>query len=126
MAEQQPPPAGYPYPQQPMMEPRNGFGLTALILGILGLLFGLVPFTGFIAFGLGAVGLIFGLANIGRLKRRRSTNKVTTGFGIGLSALAIVAGVIGMTILFGAFEDLSDDLSCIEQAETVEEMEECN
>lgn len=129
------PPAGAYYERMPYYappEPRNGFGLTAIILGAIGMLFGIVPLTGFIAFGLGVVGIIFGLANIGRLRRRRATNKVTTGFGIATSSLAIVLGIIGMVIFFGALSDFSDDLDqldsemqCISEAETVEEMDAC-
>ena len=54
-----------------MAETKNGLAIAALSLGIVGLMFGLIPLTGFIAFGCGAVGLILGLSNMGRLKRGR-------------------------------------------------------
>lgn len=117
-------------------EPRNGFGITALILGILAILFGLVPLTGFVAIGLGATGAIFAAANTGRLRRRRATNKVMTWFGGILSAFGVVLGIIGMIAVFAAVDQLGDDLedisrdldaynACIEDADTVEEMAAC-
>ena len=121
---------------QAQPEPRNGFGITALVLGILAVLFGLIPLTGFIAFGLGAVGLIFGLSNVGRIRRRRATNKGMTWTGGILSALGVVLGIIGMVTVFAAVDQLGDDLeeisrdldaynACIEDADTVEEMAAC-
>jgi hypothetical protein len=37
--------------------PRNGFGITALVLALIGLVFGLVLFTGFIALILGMLAM---------------------------------------------------------------------
>jgi len=39
--------------------PRNGFGLTALITGIVGLLFGVLPFTFYLGIVLGIVAVVF-------------------------------------------------------------------
>jgi len=108
------PPPGYPVqPGQQFVyvsEPRNGLGLASIILGILGLLFGLVPLTGFIAFGLGAVAVILALANRGRLKRGRATNRKTTWAGLITGFLAIALGIVGMVIFFDAVSDLGEDL----------------
>ncbi|MCA1708749.1 MAG: hypothetical protein LC808_37900, partial [Actinobacteria bacterium] len=53
-----PPP---PPPPAPTV-PRNGFGIiTALVLALIGLVFGFVPFTGFIALILGMLAVLFGV-----------------------------------------------------------------
>lgn len=89
---------------------RNGLGLAAIILGLVGLLFGLVPLTGFIAVILGIVGLSLGIAGIGRVRRRQATNRWTTRLGVVASLAAIALGVWGMTIFFGAVDQLDRDL----------------
>jgi hypothetical protein len=131
-----------PYSQPPGQpaytpEPRNGLGIGALICGVLGMLFGLIPFTGFIAFALGAVGVILGLSARGRLKRGRADNTKVTWAGVITSVLAIALGIWGMVVVFTAvdqfgqdMEDLSQEFDsyaeCIENAETAEEMAACD
>ncbi len=90
--------------------PRNGLGIAALCLGIVGLLFGLVPFTGFIAFALGAVGAILGLVGFGRARRRIATNLKTAIAGTVLSVIALALGIWGMVIVFTGLNQLSEDL----------------
>lgn len=119
---QQPPP-GYYEPQPP--SPRNGLGLAAIIVGMAGLVFGLVPLTGFIAVILGLTGLALGLAALGRVRRRQATNKWTTRIAVLVSAGAMALGIWGMTMVFGAVEDLDEGLDCIAEAETAEQIEAC-
>ena len=109
-AEQQQPP-----PQYRQVEPRNALGITALILGLIGVLFGLVPFTGFIAVALGITGIILALSNRGRLRRGTATNKKTTWAGLIASVVALALGIWGIAIVFDAFEDLDEDLQEIEE-----------
>ena len=99
----------------PRVEPRNGFGMTALIVGLIGILFGLVPLTGFIAVGLGIVGLVLGFAALGRLRRRMATNRKTTWVGLVSSTAAVALGIWGMTIVFGAVDQLERDLGEISE-----------
>ncbi len=106
-------------------EPRNGFGLTAVILGVIGLLFGLVPLTGFIAFGLGFGAVVFALANRGRLKRNKATNRKSTWAGLVAGLLAMALGVWGMVIVFTAANDLGNNLDCIDKAKTVKQIDAC-
>ncbi|MGW4482054.1 DUF2510 domain-containing protein [Rhodococcus triatomae] len=92
---------------------RNGFGITSLVLAIVGVVFGLVPLTGFIALILGALAVLFGLLGFSRVRKGLATNKIMTLIGAGLGAVAIALGVWGMTIFFGAVDDLDqafDDL----------------
>jgi glutathione S-transferase len=41
-------------------------------------------------------------------------------------AIAIVLGVIGVVIVSDAFEDLDDDLTCLDEADTSAEIDACN
>ena len=61
--------------------PQNGMGITALVLALVGLVFSLVPFTGFIAVMLGALALVFGLIGISRARSGRATNRIMSLFG---------------------------------------------
>ncbi|WP_317493977.1 DUF4190 domain-containing protein [Haloechinothrix sp. LS1_15] len=94
----------------PTQEPRNGFGITALVLALIGLVLGLVPFTGFIALILGALAVLFGFLGWGRARRGTATNTKMSVIGSLLGAGAIALGIWGMTIVFGAVEELSDEL----------------
>ncbi|ANY05568.1 hypothetical protein AFB00_03770 [Pseudonocardia sp. HH130630-07] len=66
--------------------PRNGPGTTALILGILGALFALVPLIGVIAWPLVILGLVFGIVGIVRWRRGTATNSGMAVTGTVLSA----------------------------------------
>jgi hypothetical protein len=46
--------------------------------------------------------------------------------GIILGAIAIVLGVIGVVIVSDAFEDLDNDLTCLDEADTPAEIDACN
>lgn len=92
---------------------RNGFGIAALICAIIGLLFCLMPLTGFIGFGLGVVAFILGLAGVARVRKNKATNRKTAWTGVILGAAAIVFGIWGMVTFFTAVEDLGNDLSDI-------------
>nr|WP_296779081.1 DUF4190 domain-containing protein [Rhodococcus sp. (in: high G+C Gram-positive bacteria)] len=130
---QQPPPGygqpqpgyQYGYPQQPINPEKNGLGLASLILAIVGLVFGIIPFTGFICLILGIVGLALGFAGLSRVRKNKATNKKTAISGIVVSVLAIALGIWGITIVFGAVDDLDDGLNCISEAETAAQIEAC-
>ncbi|MFX1782891.1 CagY family CD-EC repeat-containing protein [Prescottella equi] len=103
----------------------------------MGLLFCLVPLTGFIGLILGVIGLALGLAGLSRVRKAQASNKGVTISGIVLSALAVVGGIAGIVIVFTAVDQLGDDLNqisndwdsyseCISNADTPEEMNACN
>jgi hypothetical protein len=110
----QQPYSGWP-PSAPPSRPGSGFAITALVLGIVGILFGLVPLTFWIAGPLGVTGLIFGLVAFGRNKRARAPKKMAA-WGSGLSVGALALSVVGAVIFFTAIDKLGDDLDGIEQA----------
>lgn len=106
MTTQQQPPA----PVQPAFVPRNGFGITALVLAIIGLVFGLIPFTGFIAIILGALALLFGLLGVGRARSGIATNKTMSIIGAALGAAALALGIYGMVVVFNAVSEVGEEL----------------
>lgn len=103
----QPPPPGWtnqaPAPSAPV-----GFAVTALVLGILGTLFGLIPLTAPLALGLGVIGLVFALVAL--LKRNR---KGLTISGLVLSIIALVLAVWGLVVMTKATDKLVDELNAI-------------
>ncbi|MBA2472806.1 MAG: DUF4190 domain-containing protein [Pseudonocardiales bacterium] len=80
--------SGYGAPGAP---PRNGFGIAALVLGLLALVL-CWTIVGGIVFGI--LALIFGLLGRARAKRGQATNG-------GLSVAGIVLGVIGLLLTIG-------------------------
>jgi Protein of unknown function (DUF2510)/Domain of unknown function (DUF4190) len=110
-----PPTAGQPQPSPVGLaqgpRPRNGLGIAALILGVLGALSGLIPLLFWIAGILGVIGLILGFVGRGRAKRGEATNGTMALWGIITSAVALLLSVVGLVIVIGAFEDLEEDLS---------------
>ncbi|GLZ75879.1 hypothetical protein Afil01_06860 [Actinorhabdospora filicis] len=103
-----PPPA--PQPAAPFVPPKNGLGLTALILGIIGVLFGLIPITFFIAGTLGVIALIFGIVGIRRAVRKTATNKAVAIIGTVLAVAALGLSVVGVVIVNKVVDDVSNVL----------------
>lgn len=86
---------------------RNGFGITALVLAVIGLVFGLVPFTGFIALILGLLAVLFGLLGWSRTRQGVATNRTMTVIG---AVLGIGTAALGAwSIIFGAVDKLGKD-----------------
>lgn len=113
-------------------QPKNGFGTTALVLGIVALVLGFIPFVSlFTAIPLGIVGGIFGILGIVRVSKRVATNKVASIFGLVASILAVFLALTS-SIATGAFigslgSDQKDTQSAAqpaaEPAEDIQEME---
>lgn len=97
--------------------PGNGFAVTALVLGLVGIPFGLIPITGLFAVAAGLVGLVLGLLAIGQALRGRRRRKVMAWAGTVLSAVALALGVWGMTIVDKAVKDINESVSAIEQSD---------
>jgi hypothetical protein len=106
-----PAPTAVPPSDVPTRAPRNGLGLAGVILGIVGILFGLIPITFWIAGTLGVIGLILALVGLARARRGEATNRKTSIAGIVTSGLALILAIIGVVIVFTAFNKLSNDLS---------------
>ncbi|MGW6569872.1 DUF4190 domain-containing protein [Streptomyces sp. NPDC054975] len=100
------PPTGIPGMPPPFQQPRNGLGVAALVLGIVGLLFGLFPLTFWLGAILGILALIFGIIGHGRARKGEATNKGAALSGIILGALALVASIAWVIFFAVAVEDI--------------------
>lgn len=93
----------YPAPAAPAPAPintSNGFGVTALVLGIIAVVTGFIPILGMGAFILGPLAIIFGIIGLTRKGRKRGTS-IT---GIVLGAVGIIVAII-VTAITAAFVD---------------------
>jgi Domain of unknown function (DUF4190) len=125
----QPPGAGYPaypaYPAPPPLPyatqspiattPRNGLGMAALVIAIVGLL---LCFT--IVFGvlLGIAAVVMGFMGRGRVKRGDANNGGVALAGVVLGFLSIVAGLVFIPIYYYLFSQtgIGDFYDCMTKA----------
>ncbi|MFE7095503.1 DUF4190 domain-containing protein [Streptomyces erythrochromogenes] len=99
------PAQGYPFPgaYQPYgRPPSNGFGITALVLGILAVV-GCI--TSFIAVALGIAAVVFGALGKGKANRGEADNGGVALAGIILGAIGIALGLLMLFAMFAPFLD---------------------
>ena len=129
MSEPPPPPqygaypGGYPPPPPqpyygftpPPIGPRNGLGIAALVIAIIGLAF-CWTVVGGVILGLSAV--IIGFVARGRVKRREATNGSVAIAGIVLGFLAIIVSLVFIPIWIGVFDKVggTDYVDCLSKA----------
>lgn len=89
-------PAG-PYAGAPAPSGTNGLAVTALVLGIIGCVAGVIPFFFVIAFLLGALAVVFGA--LGRTRREGQVRSKMATTGLILGVVSIGLGVVGVVIL---------------------------
>lgn len=75
-------------------QPKNGPGTAALVLGIIALGTGWVPFVGFAGFLCGLVGVGLGIAGIYRANTGRATNRTAAIVGLVLSIIGIIVSIV--------------------------------
>jgi hypothetical protein len=80
------------------------------VLALIGLVFGLVPLTGFIALALGLLAVLFGLLGWSRTRDRVATNRTMALIGTVLGIGAAALGIWGIVIVFSAVDKLGKDL----------------
>jgi hypothetical protein len=82
------------WPGEPATQPRNGIGITALVLGILAFILAFIPLIHFFGMLLGIVAIILGIVGLGRVRRGIASNR----------AMPIIGMVLGfLSLLIGAF-----------------------
>lgn len=83
------------YPPQPYpVQQSNGMGITALVLGIVGLVFSFVPIIGVIAWPLVILGVIFGAVGINKAGRAPGMPKGTAIAGLTCSLVGLAICII--------------------------------
>lgn len=110
-----PPPAPYGGYAPPPATPKNGLGITALVLAIVGLLFCWTVAGGII---LGLAAVIIGFVARGRVKRGEATNGGVAIAGIVLGILAIIVSLVFIPIWISFFDEagVTDYTDCLVQA----------
>lgn len=105
MSTEPPGPPAPPGPPGPPQQPvyvvqgqSNGMATAALVLGILGTVFGLIPFTFWLGIPLGILGIIFGFLGISRANRMGGDRKGMAVAGLVLGIIGVVAGVLWLVL----------------------------
>lgn len=117
------PPAGYgasgPY-GQPM---QNGLGITALVLGLLSIPFGVIVVGGV----LGLVAVVLGFVGRGRAKRGQASNGGVALAGIltGILGILIAIGVVVAITLFANSSSVQKLRNCDKAAVTQADKDQC-
>ncbi|HEY2207364.1 MAG TPA: hypothetical protein VGH99_23140 [Pseudonocardia sp.] len=101
-AQRSPRPSAQPSLPPPAPAPRNRCGGLALTLGVGGLVFGLLPLTGFVACLCGALGIVLGAVGLARVRRGTADNRWAARVGTGLSAVALALGIWGVVVTLQA------------------------
>jgi hypothetical protein len=115
-----------PIGQQQVNPEKNGFGIAGIICAIAGLLFSIIPFTGFIAFILGMTAVVLGLSGWSRVRKNKATNKKVSIAAVIVGVIAMAIGIWGMVIVFGAVDEFDKDMDCLSNAETSQQIDACN
>lgn len=102
----------------------NGFAVTALVCGIVGAVFGVIPFTFWLAWILGVVAIVFGALGRRRVDREPAAGKQTMATaGLVLGVVSIGLGIIGLIVLTTLINDVGnviDDLDrCFDNPDAV-------
>ena len=112
-----PPPPPQPYSgfTPPPIGPRNGLGVAALVIAIIGLVFCWTVVGGVI---LGLCAVIIGFVARGRVTRGEATNGGVAIAGIVLGFLAIIVSLIFIPIWIGVFDEVggTDYVQCLSNA----------
>lgn len=102
------PPPGYGQPAYPghpgytgQRGPNNGLGQAGLVVGVLGLVLSVFPWTFWLGIILGVLGLVFGLVGHSRARKGEATNARPALIGAISGGLAIAIGLIVMVVLIG-------------------------
>jgi Domain of unknown function (DUF4190) len=117
-------------PTQPYLpRPRNGAGVAALVLGVVGLVLTLLVLSAPLGGLLGLLAVILGIIGIRRAGRREATNRGQAVSGLITGILALALGVL-LTVRIGAYlQDHGSDFRnlgrCLNAATTDQERTAC-
>jgi hypothetical protein len=98
-------PYGRPYAPP---APRNGFGVAAIVLGLVAVPFLISGLTAPIAIVLGLIAVPLALVCLGRVRRHEATNRGATVTGLILGVAAVVLGVAAIAVTVQAVDDVLD------------------
>jgi hypothetical protein len=107
------PSAPSPPPPPALAVPRNGFGITALVLALIGVVFGLVSFTWFMALMLGMLAVLFGVLGWSRFRKGIATDATMAGVGTAFGIAAATMGLWNLAITSNPVDQSGRDLPSI-------------
>lgn len=91
------------------VQPRNGFGTASFVLGLLGLVFAMIPIIGVVAWPMVILGLVFGLIGWRRAANGGATNKGLAIAGVVLSVAGLVLCVVWANAFGQAVKDVQEE-----------------
>lgn len=111
MTEQNPYPSYSPVPPAPPQQPanRNGLGTAGFVLGLIGLIFSIIPVVGIIAWPLVILGLIFGTLGVLRVNKGEASNKGLAIAGVVVSAIGLVICILWAAAFGKAANDIQEE-----------------
>jgi hypothetical protein len=112
-------------PVAPVVQtPGNSFAVAGFVCGIVGVVFGLIPWTFWVAWVLGVLGIVFGALGRRAVAREPAAGKrsmATAGLVLGIVAIGL--GIAGVIVLYTFINDVHssfDDLqSCLDHPDQV-------
>jgi hypothetical protein len=84
----------YGYPGTQSVPMRNGLGTASLVLGIVAIALGWIPFIGLFGFICGVVGIALGIAGIIRASKGFASNRAMAIVGTVLSSVAVIISLL--------------------------------
>lgn len=105
----QPAPAPAAPPVAPVKQ-GNGFGVTALVLGIIAIAGFWIPILNVVSIILGVIALVFAIIALAKAGSRGGKGKGTGGTGLVLALLAIAGSIIWNVIVVDMLQDGAEDL----------------
>lgn len=94
--------SGQLQPRPPAAAPRNGAGVTAMVVGIVGLVMSFIPFVGVLAWPLVILGIAFGAVGIRAGNRGEASNRGQAIAGLVTSLLGLVVCVVWLLAILAA------------------------
>ncbi|MEV7426309.1 MULTISPECIES: DUF4190 domain-containing protein [unclassified Streptomyces] len=104
--------------------PRNGLGIAALVVGLIGLVFFWTVVGGIV---LGLLAIVFGIIGFLRGRRGEATNGTMSLIGAIIGALALVASglLIAVGVSFLKSEEFGNLRDCLQSADTQAQQQKC-
>ncbi|MEU6246240.1 hypothetical protein [Glycomyces sp. NPDC047010] len=102
------PPAPAPVPQPAPVKQGNGFGVTALVLGIVAIAGAWIPIVNVVSIVIAVIGIIFAIVALVVAGKRAGKGKGTGATGLILSILAIGAAIVMNVVVFNAASEYVD------------------